>query len=111
MKLPKKLKAWGHDYEIEFPHRFSNTPEPLAGLLNAQQTKILIDDTDALGNECSESVVWVRLFHELIHLVITHSGHDSFLLENNEPNEEGIDAHAEAWYMILNDNGLLRKPK
>jgi hypothetical protein len=113
IKLPSKLKIMAHTWKIRFPYVFKEDNN-IDGLRDHDAKEILISGLGLSGAHRTPDTIWIILFHELFHVVDDMLGQKVFTSDYPDEKElkEGLcDAFSELWYHILNDNGLLKKPK
>ncbi len=101
MKIPKKLKIGGHQYEVEYPYAFKERGD-ITGQHDAESLKIRISSTDSYSHkEKPESVIAENFLHEILHAADYISGHEIF-----KGNEAAVCGVSEILFQILRDNKL-----
>jgi len=117
VKLPKRLKIGGHDWRIVFPYQFIESDKNY-GLCDFGMKTIYISAVDTNGKERPESSVWTSLFHETTHAIdetlsmgVFAGDGEKMETITDELRESRTEAWSEIWFQVLNDNGLLKKPK
>lgn len=101
MKIPKKVKVAGHVYDIEYPHKFTETSD-IYGRVDFGSCEIMIGDHDSSGNECSESHADCVYWHEVLHII--DKIYCSFNVGEEIDKEDLVEPIAQGFYQVLTDN-------
>ena len=92
IKLPKKIKVGGLEYDVRFPYKFNGNSGCL-GIHNGETTTIRI------SSENNTSIILETLLHESLHAL-------DHVYCGNSIEEDYIAVNARAWLQVLKDNDL-----
>lgn len=102
MKIPKKLKIAGHEYDIIFPYVYTERYDRAGDHdFSAKRIRIAEKECDV---PMKESAIMVIFIHEVLHAIDGHTGHNMFV---GEEGESRVEALSEGIYQVLIDNGFL----
>jgi len=97
MKIPKKLKVGGFDYDIIFDDKFVEK-ETLCGQHQPNRLKIILQ-TGVYNQQKIDQTFW----HEVAHAI------SCVYLGENEMTEDQIDNFSQGLYQVLKDNKFLKE--
>ena len=102
MKIPKRLKIGGHDYQIVFPYVFTERSD-LTGQ-NDPNLKLIRIVEYVNDERRANSAICVTLIHEVLHAIDHNTGQQIFTGNDGECK---IGALSEGIYSLLVDNDFL----
>jgi len=104
MKIPSKVKVGGRDYQIFYPHKFTDSAHPHYGLHDAGGQTIKISQIDEFGAKRNPQSIIHTFIHEVLHAV--DNVYNGGRLTVWEHGEETIDQLAEGIMQFVRDNDL-----
>ena len=106
MKIPKKIKVLGHNWDVVFPYHFVERSDCLA-VRDVHMKTILVSDMDMNGNRLPDSTILTALLHEMFHIIEDTSRFKVFEGLPNDLEEEAVQSFAEIATAILIDNRFI----
>lgn len=101
MKIPKRIKIGGHQYEVFFPYQFTEVSDVI-GQSDVRLRRILISDKDGNGETRPGSDILATLLHEIVHAIDSVYCRYQLGIECNV--EDVVESLAQGWMQVLIDN-------
>ena len=100
IRIPKRLKVGGRDYEIVYPYVFTELTNQ-TGQCCSESGKIKLGKTRSITNEeYSEDSICVTFLHEVLHAI-------DLAYLSGKLEEEQISVLSEGLYQVLKDNDIV----
>lgn len=105
MKIPKRLKVGGRDYEVLFPYIFIDTVTTTYGLHDPSGRMIRISEINQHGEKRHSQSIAHTFMHELLHAIDSTYCCDQ-ILRMEQAGENLVDQLAEGLLQVIRDNEL-----